>query len=515
MDAEVQAAQAVTAGTAEQLQSILALCKKMSTKKEVPELLALLAKEGARLLEAERVTIFLLDEEHRELWSQVTLDGERIRFDARLGIAGAAAMTGEVINVSDAQQDQRFYQAVDTQTNFRTRTVLAVPLRTPAGQIIGAFQALNRKGGSFQGQDEHVAQALADQVAIAIETASTVQALRAQQQQLESQNAQLWREVEGRYATECIIGTSPRVQNIVRLIDQLRDSAVDVLITGESGTGKELVAKALHYNSPRARKPFVAINCAALPENLVESELFGIEKGVATGVEKRIGKFEEANHGTLFLDEIGELPQATQAVLLRVLAEREVTRVGGRSAIPIDVRVVAATNVDLEKAIKKGSFRSDLYYRLNVVPIQTPPLREIREDLPVLSDFLLQKIGRESGAEAKTLSAAAKRCLSRYDWPGNVRELENELRRLAVSVRRVAISEQDLAEHIRHALPGGAGAPGETSGAMKDAVEELEMRMMSEALRRCRGNQLQAAKALGLSRQGLIKKMKRYRLKPT
>lgn len=513
MDTDVQRDQVAASGTAEQLQSILALCKKMSTKKDVPELLGLLAREGARLLEAERVTIFLLDEERRELWSQVTLDGERIRFDARLGIAGAAAMTGEVINVADAPRDERFYQAVDTQTNFRTRTVLAVPLRVPAGKIIGAFQALNKSGGAFEAQDERVALALADQAAIAIETASTVEALRAQQRQLESQNTQLWREVEGRYATQCIIGTSPRVQQIVRLIDQLRDSAVDVLITGESGTGKELVARALHYNSPRARGPFVALNCAALPENLVESELFGIERGVATGVEKRIGKFEEANHGTLFLDEIGELPAATQAVLLRVLAEREVTRVGGRSAIPIDVRVVAATNVDLEKAIKKGSFRGDLYYRLNVVPIQTPPLREIREDIPVLADFLLQKIARESEAEAKTLSAPARRCLARYDWPGNVRELENELRRLTVSVRRTSISEQDLADHVRNAVLNGAGPSGEGRGGLKEAVEELEIRMISEALRRCRGNQLQAAKALGLSRQGLIKKIKRYRLK--
>ncbi len=512
MEAGVQTEQPVMAGMLAQLQSILSFCKKMSTKKELPDLLVFLTKEGARLLEAERLTIFLLDEERRELWSQVTLDGERIRFDARLGIAGAAAMTGEVINVSDAQHDARFYQAVDTQTHFRTRTVLAVPLRTPAGRIIGTLQALNKKGGSFKGEDEQVAQALADQAAIAIETASTVEGLRAQQQQLESQNTKLWREVEGKYATQCIIGTSPRVQSIVRLVDQLRDSAVDVLITGESGTGKELVARALHYNSPRARQAFVALNCAALPENLVESELFGIEKGVATGVEKRIGKFEEANHGTLFLDEIGELPAPTQAVLLRVLAEREVTRVGGRSSIPIDVRVIAATNVDLEKAIKKGSFRGDLFYRLNVVPIRTPPLREITEDISYLADSLLQKISREMGTEAKNLSAAARRCLMRYHWPGNVRELENELRRLVVSVRRTSIAEQDLADHIRNAVPAGAGASGEPSGAMKGAVEDLEIRMISEALRRCGGNQLQAAKVLGLSRQGLIKKMKRYKL---
>ncbi len=496
------------------LDEVLDLCRKMNAKRELSPLLAFVAREAARLLDAERLTIFLLDKERRELWSLLTLDGKLIRFDARLGIAGATAMTGQLINVADAQQDERFYQEVDARTKYRTRSVLAIPLRTPSGEVIGTFQALNKKGGPFQDSDEEIAKTLASQAAIAIDNAATVQMLREQQDRLQGENRQLWREEEERFSTQNIVGTSGRIQSIVRLIDQLRDSAVDVLITGESGTGKELVAKALHYNSPRSRQPLVTLNCAALPETLVESELFGIEKGVATNVERRIGKFEEAQGGTLFLDEIGDLSLTVQAKILRVLAEREVSRVGGRTAIPIDVRVMAATNLDLETAIRKGAFRPDLYFRLRVITIRTPALREVAEDIPVLANHLLEKLCRMMGKEPKRLTVGAIRCLCRYAWPGNVRELENELRRAVASTRRASITEQDLAEGIRTTGDSSSSERSRGGATLKDAVEELEVRLIADTLRRCRGNQLQAAKNLGLSRQGLIKKVKRYGLKP-
>ena len=504
---------ATTLGRATQLDEILDLCRKMNAQREVPALLALVAREAARLMEAERATIFLLDKEKWELWSQVTLDGEMIRFDARLGIAGAAAMKGQIINVADAQQDERFYPAVDTRTKFRTRSVLAVPLRTPTGVVIGTFQVLNKKRGVFRAHDEEIAQTLAGQAAIAIDNVSTVQSLKQQQDQLQAQNTQLRREVGGRFSTQNFIGASDQIQGIVRLIDQVQDSAVDVLVTGHSGTGKELVAKALHYNSPRARHLFVALNCGALPENLVESELFGIERGVATGVERRIGKFEEAQGGTLFLDEIGDLSMSMQTKLLRVLAEREVTRVGGRATIPIDVRIIAATNVDLEGAIKKGAFRPDLYYRLKVVTIRTPALKEIREDIPLLANFHLHRVCREMEKDEKRLTPSALRCLSEYDWPGNVRELENEMKRLVVSTRKSSIGEDDLSETMRIGRKGLHPQSGSAGRTLRAAVEELEMQLIGDALRRFRGNQLQAAKALGLSRQGLIKKVKRYGLR--
>ncbi len=501
--------------TGSPLQRVLDLCGQINAERELPRLLELIAREGAKLLACERVTIFLLDREKCELISQVTLDGEKIRLDARLGIAGACAMTGQTIKVEDAQQDQRFYTAVDARTSFQTKTVLAIPLRNPAGEVTGTFQCINTRHGTFTPDDEEVAQALAAQAAIAIETAHLLQDFKRQQAELEAENAQLRREVESRFSTQQIIGTSRPIQLIVRLIDQIRDSAVDVLITGESGTGKEMVAKAIHYNSPRARKPFVAINCAALPETLVESELFGIEKGVATQVERRIGKFEEANGGTLFLDEIGDLSQSAQVKILRVLQERILERVGGRAGIPVDVRVLAATNADLERAIKAGKFRSDLYFRLKVVTIHTPPLREIREDIPVLARTFLLRYCQAMEKPQKSLSAGAMRCLTQYDWPGNVRELENEIKRLVVSTRRTAIAEEDLAESIRTPVGQGGTQAGSAARSLKNAVEELERRLVAEALQRCRGNQVQAAKLMGLSRQGLIKKIARYGLKNT
>ena len=241
--------------------------------------------------------------------------------------------------------------------------------------------------------------------------------LRRNQDELTQQNAHLWREVENRYATHGIIGTGQRIQQIVRLVERIRDSVVNVLITGESGTGKELIAKALHYNSPRARKPFVALNCAALPETLLESELFGIEKGVATGVDSRLGQFQKADGGTLFLDEIGDLSLTAQAKILRVLQERVLERVGGRHSIPVDVRLLAATNKDLEAEIAKGNFREDLYYRIKVIHVHMPPLREIREEIPLLANHFLKEYCRETarvpGVRPGGAAQAGKRSLAR------------------------------------------------------------------------------------------------------
>jgi Nif-specific regulatory protein len=491
------------------LEEVLALSRTMAAEHRLEALFELITREGARLLGAERATVFLLDRERGELWSQATLDGEIIRMDARLGIAGACALAGQLINVEDAQHDSRFHDAVDRRTRFRTRTVLAVPLRTPAGEVIGAFQLLNKKPGIFTKADEQVAVTLADQAAVAVETATMVQTLHRQRRDVEAENIQLRRQVEEKFPTQRIIGQSPPMQAIVRLIDQLRDSPVDVLITGESGTGKELIAKALHSSSSRARRPLIAINCAALPESLIESELFGIEKGIATGVERRAGKFEDANGGTLFLDEIGDLHPGAQVKLLRVLQERVVQRIGGRVTIPVDVRVIAATNVNLEEAIKGGGFRADLYYRLKVVTIRVPALRERTEDIPALANYFLDETCRSLGKEPKKFSAGALRRLTRAAWPGNIRELEHEVTRLVVTVRKATIGEEDLSMAVAVQSPAAGG--GLAAGrSLKQAVEELEKRLIGDALRQCEGNQVQTAKTLGLSRQGLIKKIKRY-----
>ncbi len=246
---------------------------------------------------------------------------------------------------------------------------------------------------------------------------------------------------------------------MVRLIERIRDSVVNVLITGESGTGKELAAKAIHYTSPRAKRPFVALNCAALPETLVESELFGIEKGVATGVERRMGQFEKASGGTLFLDEIGDLSLTAQAKMLRVLQERVVERVGGRNLVPVDVRVLAATNKNLDEEIARGNFREDLYYRIKVIHIHMPPLREVREEVPLLANHFLREYCREMSRQPLEFAPGVVRQLTAGMWPGNVRQLRNEVMRLAACARGSRIEEEDLLLGVPPASRPAAAQP--------------------------------------------------------
>jgi Nif-specific regulatory protein len=499
---------------ADKLLEILNICPKMNSVRERVALLKLLARETTRLMGADGASIFLLDREQHELWSIVSLDSPTIlRFDATLGVAGTVVKTGQMINVADAQSEPRFYHGIDAQTGYHTRNLLAAPLLNLEGQLLGVFEVLNKTEGTFTRADEELLSAFAAQAAIAVETAAAVEELRSHRDHLLHENAHLRKEVRGKFASPTLLGISEPMQAVLRQIDQIKDSPVTVLITGESGTGKELVAKAIHYASPRAPRPFVALNCAALPENLVESELFGIEKGVATGVEARAGKFEVANGGTLFLDEVGDLSLATQAKCLRVLQERVIERVGGRRTIPVDVRIVAATNKELEAECKRRTFREDLYHRLNVIHLHLPSLRERLEDIPLLANYFLAKYCHELKKEPIQLSRGALRHLVNYPWPGNVRELENEMTRLVLSVPRKTVGEADLSEAVR--VSGGRGPSlSLTPGlSMKKAVAELEKRLIRDALERHGQNQQRAAKALEVSRQGLIKKMKRYELK--
>jgi Nif-specific regulatory protein len=491
----------------EKLSAILTISQQMNSERDLGALLDLVAREATRLLDADRASIFLLDREKLELWSKVALGSDEIlRFDARRGIAGAAALTGKVINVSDAYNDSRFNSNIDTQTGYRTRNLLAVPLQNLIdGEVVGAFEVLNKRHGAFDAEDEEILKSLAAQSAIAIQTARSIG-------ELTKENAHLWHEVEGRYASHRIVGNSQKIQSVLQLIDRIRDSSVNVLISGESGTGKDLIAKALHYSSPRARRPFVALNCAALPESLVETELFGIEKGVATGVNSRVGHFQAADGGTLFLDEIADLSLAAQAKILRVLEAKVVDRVGGRTSIPVDVRLLTASNKDLEAEIKKGNFREDLYYRLKVLHIRMPSLREIREDIPLLANHFLAECCRDSGKQLEISHGVLRRMMDR-EWPGNVRQLQNEIKRLVACARKRVITEEDLGEGVPEARDHERQLLARTGGAsMKGAVEELERQMIADMLRSTGNNQQRAAKALGLSRQGLINKMKRYKL---
>src|SRR5215467_9716452 len=392
----------------EKYASLLEISKRINSEKNFDELLILIATEAAKLLEADRATLFLLDKEKGELWAKIALGMENtIRFDARLGIAGAVMISGKKLTVEDAYKSPLFYPSIDAHTGFHTRNVLSVPLTNFRREIIGVFQVLNKKEGRFTAEDEQFVEALAAQAAIALENAQAVTQLENRQQELIQENQNLRNQVEERFTAKSILGTTAKISEIRSLIEKTAESSVSVLITGENGTGKELSARAIHYVSPRKKGPFVAVNCAALPETLVESELFGIEKGVASGVERRIGRIESANGGTLFLDEIGDLSLAAQAKLLRVLQEREVEWVGGRRPVPVDVRVIAATNKDLREEIQQNRFRQDLYFRLNVIHIQMPALREIRADIPLLAAHFLRKYAREIGRDLQGLSQDA------------------------------------------------------------------------------------------------------------
>lgn len=314
-----------------------------------------------------------------------------------------------------------------------------------------------------------------------------------------------------------LIGLSPAMQNVYKLVGKVSMSKANVLIQGESGTGKELIARAIHANSPRASQPLIPVNCGAIPENLLESELFGYERGAFTGaVGRKQGMFELADGGTLFLDEVGELSPALQVKLLRVLQDRKLIRLGGVESISIDVRVIAATNRNLQERIRQELFREDLYYRLNVVPIHMPPLRERKEDIPLLIRHFLAKYSREAGKEGLYLSQTTMDLLLGYHWPGNVRQLENTIERAVI----LASGPSILPEHVRGHLQevGTVDQPAPVSGIryegrkMREILQEVEREAIARALRKERGNKLQTAKRLGISRRALLYKIEMYGL---
>ena len=329
-----------------------------------------------------------------------------------------------------------------------------------------------------------------------------------ERQRLIMENRELREALQERHRVEGIIGESGRMQEVLSLVRRVAGSDATILIQGESGTGKELIARAIHYASPRAGAPLVSVNCAALPETLLESEPFGHEKGAFTGaVAARKGRFELADGGSLFLDEIGDLPLHLQVKLLRVLQEREFERVGSSRPVAVNVRLLAATHRDLEALVRAGRFRDDLYYRINVVSIALPPLRERREDIPLLLDHFVEKFSRRNGKRIGGLTREAREALLRYDYPGNVRELENLVERAVILTRDEVIGLEDLPLGVKE-------REGETSGetSLTVLVEGLERRMIREALARADGVQTQAAEILGISERVLRYKLKKYGL---
>ncbi len=318
-------------------------------------------------------------------------------------------------------------------------------------------------------------------------------------------------EVDREHAFDNLIGKSPRMQEILELVDRVADNNATVFLTGESGTGKEVLARTIHARGNRAAKPFVAVNCAAIPAELLESELFGHQKGAFTGaIQTKIGKFELANGGTLFLDEVGAMRLELQAKILRALQEREIERVGGTRAVKIDLRVIAATNRDIKKAVEEGGFREDLYYRLNVVRIDLPPLRQRREDIELLVSHFLTKYNREFNRRVQGFSADALQTLKEYDWPGNIRELENIIERAVALARGEVISRKDLPLEIS-LLGAEAMEEAQKEGlALHEARERFEAQFILSVLERVKWSQGDAARILGLHRNTLTRKLQRF-----
>ncbi len=347
-----------------------------------------------------------------------------------------------------------------------------------------------------------------------VEEIKLVVAKALEHERLVSENRALHEELEENYRFTGIIGKSPKMEEVYDMVRQVASTNASVLIQGESGTGKELIARSIHYNSRRKDRPLVALNCAALAEGVLESELFGHEKGAFTGaVKRKTGRFELAHHGTLFLDEIGDIPVPTQIKLLRVLQEHEFERVGGEKTIKVDVRIIAATNRDLLSAVKEGRFREDLYYRLNVVTVNLPPLRERREDIPALAGHFLGRFSKETGRRIEGIEPFAMELLVRYDWPGNVRELENIIERAVVLEKGTMVSPASLPLSLR----GEADAVCELTmpegkAGLTDLLEDLERQLIVKALKDNEGSQTAAATSLGLKRSTFRYKLEKYGL---
>ncbi|MDZ7331352.1 MAG: sigma-54 dependent transcriptional regulator [candidate division KSB1 bacterium] len=333
-------------------------------------------------------------------------------------------------------------------------------------------------------------------------------------QQLVSENRLLREQLAAKFKFDQIISASEAMEEALNLAGRAAPSKATVLITGESGTGKELIAKAIHYASPRKDQPFVAVNCAALAENLLESELFGHEKGAFTGADRqRKGRFELANHGTLFIDEVGEIPLTTQVKLLRVLQEQTFERVGGTETIKVDVRIVAATNRDLEELIEEGRFREDLFYRLNVVRINVPPLRKRKSDIPLLVDYFLKKYSAENNKKVMGISKEAMDLLMKYDYPGNVRELENIIEQSVVLCRTDIIMVRDLPMTVRGMRPESKKVDPFGEGTFIERVEAFEKALIAQAMEQAQGVQTQAARILGITERHLRYKLQKYGMK--
>jgi len=416
----------------------------------------------------------------------------RVKYKLGEGITGKVIETGKAVSIPKISEEPLFLDRTATRKkkHSQERSFICVPVKK-GNQVIGALSVDRPFDKSYalkSGQKllSVIAAMIASHV-IKLET------IRLEKERLREENRRLHNVLKDKYSISNIVGNSNKMREVFQMVSQVCKSNATVLIRGESGTGKELVANSIHYSSHRAKNPFVKVNCAALPVNLIESELFGHEKGAFTGaIKQKIGKFELAHKGTIFLDEIGSLGLDVQANLLRILQEKEFERVGGHRTLKTDVRIIAATNKNLEDAVEDETFRGDLYYRLNVFPIYLPPLRERKTDILLLADYFLEKYAEENHKNIKRLSTPAIDMLMEYHWPGNVRELENCIERAVLLCEEGVIHSY----HLPPTLQTGKESGTVPARSLEDAVASLEKEMIIDALKNTRGNITLAAQIL-------------------
>jgi Nif-specific regulatory protein len=471
--------------TARDLHALLRIGNALHALRAVEPLARRLLELVLDTVPAERTAVVLFDRSGApEKVLALDRQGSAEPFPLSRTLVQRAAAGRSAILSNDVLQGPGWTGAESLQTE-RIRSLIAVPLTAPDGFQGILYLDTRQADARFDENHLELLTAAGGIAAAALANVRHLEALREENQRLEAGMAHE------------MVGESPRMREVYRFLARVAPTDSTVLLRGESGTGKELAARALHRGSPRADKPFVAINCAALSETLLESELFGHEKGAFTGaLARKIGKLEVAHTGTVFLDEVGELPPSLQAKLLRALQEREIDRLGGTRPIRVDLRVVAATNRDLEKAIREGTFREDLYYRLNVISLTLPPLRERRDDISLLASHFAAACSRKLGRRIAGLTPEARACLLRYEWPGNVRELANAVERAVVLGEGELIRPEDLPETVLEAAPAAGGPLAVTP--YHETLNRMKQRLIVDAVEQAGGNITRAAESLGL-----------------
>jgi transcriptional regulator with GAF, ATPase, and Fis domain len=488
------------AGRIERLAELVSLSLEWGESSDTAALLERMASAATRLFDCDRATVFLWNRTAGQLVGRPALGmpGNQLTVPDTAGVVGRVVQSGKPLRTSlrDAEMVDR---ATDKSSGYRTDSLLCIPLDAPGGERLGAFELINKnRTGEFTDDDERGLTEFARLAAVAVANAQQVEDLVWQRDSLVEQAASGVR----------MLGEAPAIVALRKTIQRVADADLAVLVLGENGTGKEVVAQSLHFHSRRRNAPLLAVNCAAIAESLLESELFGHEKGAFTDArESRAGKFELADGGTLLLDEIGDMSPGGQAKLLRVLEDKTVVRVGGSEERKVDVRVVAATNRDLAERVREGKFREDLFYRLCVVTIELPPLRDRGDDVVLLAEHFLKQYSQKRGRKTPKLSATAKRKLTTHNWPGNIRELRNLMERVAYLTDEPTIEADDLAI-IDRGPSRGAGGELAIEGELTEATNEFQRRVINREIERARGNVAAAARTLGLHRSNLYRKMK-------